>query len=804
VATMSDVKEKVLKYISVMARPMVLHKEHHVRWTGVYADVDVDKGYQFVTSASIPVFNKKPHMYLEVLGIDIEPHSWRKVRVAELLGVVGTDVPIADIKGHTHEYKLGVNGYSFAVNNNGHILFHPNLRPTIDGTLKPNYNSVDLGEVELVDDDTLGSYSRDLPRYNHSVLFQMRKDMIDQEEGMVSMTVRVPMDNMRRVTVREQDYFYHNIPNTSFSLGLTLPSKYGKYRVNGGLNLTEKNSFDATKILSGDNWSVHPDWVYCKFNDNYKKICSQEDSLKHFLELIGAGDNIDWGEKSNVQLLPQCRNYDLDSSWGSWDIPKYCKYHKAKRTPYYCDKELVQALALDEVITNIPSSRKEQFEHLGIEFSFVATRSGLTRWEGYKDQNDAENTDIPKKPPVGTKAIEELWYQRAVEYHHHNPHSFLFSVNHPSDTITASHAVYKEMRGHKAPAAVVGALMDYHKLENIFMDSTKLNTQSGDIMSCRNESIGCYVVDNSGFIIISPDKKNVGEFFGLVEGSIMKSLVMNQVFKEVKIFDYQGVCMEEEPVYEESSANMLLTPFKLLSCLFNWILGQIAATIIRLEIHHLWNNDWAFTFASPQDYYSDYAYDDSDDYDENNYGNVEEPTLTQAVFDTECKEENNEAHDKLAREGYKSTIDSNKIKAKPCDKELLLYELEEKSFYNQKPIKGLLRHCSNINCERPFTVSLIPHTNLVMIVADMTCPCDQNNLSIMPSNVDYDRYGYYDYQMINTNNSYRRRPGKSIVYHPEEVEIRLCGETRSGQGEVAISTILITWSLLYNLVPPTQ
>ena len=113
--------------------------------------------------------------------------------------------------------------------------------------------------MELIDDDTLGSYSRDLPRYNHSVLFQvelfcisfpqifvqMRKDMIDQEEGMVSMTVRVPMDNMRRVTVREQDYFYHNIPNTSFSLGLTLPSKYGKYRVNGGLNLTEKNSFDG-------------------------------------------------------------------------------------------------------------------------------------------------------------------------------------------------------------------------------------------------------------------------------------------------------------------------------------------------------------------------------------------------------------------------------------------------------------------------------------------------------------------------------------------------------------------------------
>ena len=80
--------------------------------------------------------------------------------------------------------------------------------------------------------------------------------------------------------------------------------------------------------------------------------------------------------------------------------------------------------------------------------------------------------------PVGPKATGELWYQISVEYNKEKPHSFLLSLNNPSDTpgqpntITASHAVFKEMRGIKAPAAVVGVQMDHHKLDNLFMDAT--------------------------------------------------------------------------------------------------------------------------------------------------------------------------------------------------------------------------------------------------------------------------------------------------------------------------------------------
>lgn len=38
VSTLSEVQEQVLKYIPVLARPLVMHANHTISWTGVYAD----------------------------------------------------------------------------------------------------------------------------------------------------------------------------------------------------------------------------------------------------------------------------------------------------------------------------------------------------------------------------------------------------------------------------------------------------------------------------------------------------------------------------------------------------------------------------------------------------------------------------------------------------------------------------------------------------------------------------------------------------------------------------------------------
>ena len=74
--------------------------------------------------------------------------------------------------------------------------------------------------------------------------------MVDQKEGMGTMKVKVHMDDMKRVTVREQDYFYFNISNTPFTLGIALPAKYGKYRVRGGMELNQAGRIDGINSSS--------------------------------------------------------------------------------------------------------------------------------------------------------------------------------------------------------------------------------------------------------------------------------------------------------------------------------------------------------------------------------------------------------------------------------------------------------------------------------------------------------------------------------------------------------------------------
>lgn len=77
----------------------------------------------------------------------------------------------------------------------------------------------------------------------------------------------------------------------------------------------------------------------------------------------------------------------------------------------------------------------------------MATHSGLTRWKDFLPNEEKPDPDdhFSKMYP---RAIDEVWYKRAVEQHYVNSDSFVFSV--PIDEegadnstlVTASRAIF--------------------------------------------------------------------------------------------------------------------------------------------------------------------------------------------------------------------------------------------------------------------------------------------------------------------------------------------------------------------------
>ena len=85
------------------------------------------------------------------------------------------------------------------------------------------------------------------------------------------------------------------------------------------------------------------------------------------------------------------------------------------------------------------------------------------------------------------------------------------------------------------------------------------------------------------------------------------------------------------------------------------------------------------------------------------------------------------------------------------------------------PVKGKLTYCHSSECERPFSVNMIPHTNLIMIVADKTCPCFSRKISIEPTKVEYGPANETAYCERLKYNIYRRKPMHCMNYHPEVI-----------------------------------
>ncbi|XP_066248277.1 voltage-dependent calcium channel subunit alpha-2/delta-3 [Euwallacea similis] len=753
-----SIRSRVLHYIEVLARPMVMYQnDHPIHWTPAYVggradSFSDDKIGQLMTTVSTPVFDRRNH----------------SVRVANLLGIVGTDVSIDEIKKLVPPYKLGVNGYSFIVNNNGHILYHPNLKPPrtsekYEQSLEPQYLSVDLSEVELIENENG-------PRENHSALLDLRQDMINQKEGETELTLKIHYDDMKRVTTRRYKYFYNSIEGTPFSLGLAIPEGYGMYELAAEQEIKHSQK-NVTDYFKGTNWRVHPDWVYCEYTSGTSGEQWFKTAEERVLHFLSRSRRPGWKWMS---LRP--RSSPLQREHHHFSM-------KQDKDAYYCDKTLVQSLVMDAMVTESLEKHRPrmddhpigtllvQLQSQGYDIfssttSFVATRSGLLRWINFTNTH-------PDEPPFGqnnARAIDESWYQRAVDQHAVEPESFVFSVpfadgppgSSPVDSVllTATHAVFIESKGHRAPAAVVGVQYMHSSIAAHFHNITSKCTSSCK-KTCASDKLDCYVLDNNGFIIISENNEHTGRFFGQIDGTIMDSLVQDRIYKKVAVYDYQGSCSNSKNPFSGSAVG--LEAYSSINLVFKFVIHTLFMFLTKLNTAY--GTALAYSQEEEDSNYDFENYDSGDDLLLNEQNPVQAPPAVDFV--------------PLFESDPLDGVDLGQWGTRPCDRKVDLYALQAERLNTSgqsNPLKGKLTNCHVTGCERPFSVQKIPHSNLILLAVDTLCPCGSKQLSIMPQELAYESKEPSGCIHRPRANLYRKKPPKCINYHPEEIEIKICGK----------------------------
>ncbi|XP_067284318.1 voltage-dependent calcium channel subunit alpha-2/delta-4 [Pseudorasbora parva] len=529
ISTLADVQENVMEYLHVLSRPMVINHDHDIIWTEAYMDSVLfntqAESLLLMTSVAMPVFSKKE----ETLSHGI------------LLGVVGTDVPLKELMRLAPRYKLGVHGYAFLNTNNGYILSHPDLRPLYkDGKKlrpKPNYNSVDLSEVEWEDTE-----------------YTLRTAMVKGESGTISLDVRATVEKGKRVVFLKNEYFYTTINETPFSLGIVLTNGHGKNVFIGNVSVEE-----GLHDLTASDVIIANEWTYCEtdIDPHHRKLTQFQAVIRY---LTGKEPDLECDERLLQQtMFDAVVTAPMEAYWTAL---------------------LLNASGIDA----------------GVETAFLGTRSGLTRMMRYVgvEKRVAKNFLTPSdKDSIFTLDHFPIWYRRAAE----NPAGrFLYYVPTEDNTkgspfVVAVTSVAVSVNKKTAVAGAIGVQMSLEMLEKRFWSIANQCSGVEGLcpLSCTDNDVNCYVIDSNGFVIISKDRTDVGRFLGELDGSVMSQLLRMGMFKRVLLYDYQGMCKVH--THSASGARPLLSPFYNLLAALRWFLSNFLLFLLDFNIYGLWHSD---------------------------------------------------------------------------------------------------------------------------------------------------------------------------------------------------------------------
>ncbi|KAM5302620.1 voltage-dependent calcium channel subunit alpha-2/delta-1 isoform 13-T13 [Glossophaga mutica] len=456
------------EYLDVLGRPMVLagDKAKQVQWTNVYLDA-LELG--LVITGTLPVFN-----------ITGQVENKTNLKNQLILGVMGVDVSLEDIKRLTPRFTLCPNGYYFAIDPNGYVLLHPNLQPKEPVTL-------DFLDAELEND----------------IKVEIRNKMIDGESGEKTFRTLVKSQDERYIDKGNRTYTWTPVNGTDYSLALVLPT-YSFYYIKAKIEETITQA-RYSETLKPDNFEEYG-YTFLAPRD-YCNDLKISDNNTEFL--LNFNEFIDRKTPNN----PSC-NTDL------------------------INRVLLDAGFTSELVQNYWSKQKNI---KGVKARFVVTDGGITRvypkeagenWqenpETYEDSfykrsldNDNYVFTAPYFNKSGPGAYESgIMISKAVEISIQGKLlkpavvGIKIDVNSWIENFTKTSIRY--------PCA--GLICDCKR--------------NSDVMDC------VILDDGGFLLMANHDDytNQIGRFFGEIDPNLMKHLVNASVYAFNKSYDYQSVC----------------------------------------------------------------------------------------------------------------------------------------------------------------------------------------------------------------------------------------------------------------------
>uniref|UniRef100_A0A8C8A5U6 Calcium voltage-gated channel auxiliary subunit alpha2delta 1 n=1 Tax=Otus sunia TaxID=257818 RepID=A0A8C8A5U6_9STRI len=469
------------EYLDVLGRPMVLagEKAKQVQWTNVYLDA-LELG--LVITGTLPVFNLTKEQNGKINQL--------------ILGVMGVDVSLEDIKKLTPRFTLCPNGYYFAIDPNGYVLLHPNLQPKQIGVGIPKVNlrkrRPSVQNPKSQEPVTLDFLDAEL---ENDIKVEIRKKMIDGESGEKTFETLVKSQDERYIDKGNRTYTWTAVNGTDYSLALVLPS-YSFYYIKAKIEepITQARYSETLKLDHFDEagYTFIAPREYC---NDVKKSENNTEFLLNFNEFIDR----------NTPSSPSCNT------------------------------DMVIRVLLDAGFTNdLAQNYWSKLSLDGVVAQFVVTDGGITRVFPKRAGEDwLENAET----------YEVSFYKRSLDndnYIFTAPYYNKSGANSYETGIMVSKAVEITVNGKLLKPAVVGIKIDATSWMENFTKTT-----------IKSLHVDCVILDDGGFLLMSNRDEytqQIGRFFGEIDPGLMRNLINMSLYAFNKSYDYQSVCdPEEEP-----------------------------------------------------------------------------------------------------------------------------------------------------------------------------------------------------------------------------------------------------------------